>query len=157
MVGCTGKMGVHVSVLELLSRAVPHLCLLPAEQHDCTCLPWAPCVSVTSFQSQPVPVDPQLDVPLLPLPPVVPLDVLLDLFITGSAGAGKKRSTLPLGEKPLLEIWAGSSPANRSGRSPTGMGRTRLWQDVWCQGYYVVLWRTKPGLKGSSGRARGVS
>lgn len=47
-------LDVRVSVLELLSRAVPHLCLLPADQHYLPCLPWALCVSVTSFRSQPV-------------------------------------------------------------------------------------------------------
>lgn len=40
-----------------------------------------------------------------------------------AVGVGRQRSSVPLGEKPLLEIWAGSSPAECSD-SPTG----RLWQ-----------------------------
>lgn len=46
------------------------------------------------------------------------------------AGREGKGSFLPPGEKPLLEIWARSSPADHSGRSPTGMGWARLWQGI---------------------------
>lgn len=55
-------------------------------------------------------------------------------------------------KKPLLEAWAGSSPAQHHGRSPTGMGWARLWHGAGRKGWHVGLYGTKPrGFKESKG------
>lgn len=79
----------------------------------------------------------------------IPFDVLPAPLIEGGLlGAAGKGSVLPPGEKPLMETWAGSSPAHHRGRSPTGMGWARLWHGAGRKDWHVGLYGIKPSGEG---------